>query len=111
MCKDAASCTGDHAPKRGLCAGAANIQCCLPKIVAAPAPPAAGECVSATQGVNVRDRATTSGSQVLLLAMAGEQFTKTGESGGWLHVANARGSGWSFGSFWRPRVPRLLTCI
>ncbi len=49
----------------------------------------------------MRDRPTTAGSQVLLLAMAGEQFAKLGEQGGWLRVSNGRGTGWSFGDFWQ----------
>jgi hypothetical protein len=102
VCKDAAQCT-EGTPKHGLCPGAANIQCCLPRIQGAPIPQPqpAGACVRAKQGVNVRDRPSTSGTQVLLLAMAGEQFTQLDEQGGWLHVSNGRGSGWSFGTYWQ----------
>ncbi len=60
-------------------------------------PPTVASCVQAKQGVNIRTAPSTSGTQVLLAAMAGERFTKIDERSGWIRVTNSRGSGWSFG--------------
>lgn len=98
VCKDVSTCDG--IPKRGLCAGPTNIQCCLPRTAPAPGGPAVpGKCVQARQGVNVRSAPSTSNSQIRLLAFGGEQFTQVEESGGWLKITNPRGSGWSYGRF------------
>ncbi len=100
VCKDVNACTSGT-PKRGLCPGAANIQCCLPNQQAPPvvvvAPPTTN-CVQAKQGVNVRSSPSTSGSQIRLLAFGGERFEKSEEQNGWFHISNTRGSGWSYGT-------------
>lgn len=48
----------------------------------------------------MRSSPSVSGSQVRLMAFGGEHFTQTDESNGWLRVSNARGSGWSYGTYW-----------
>ena len=38
---------------------------------------------------------------MVLVAFAGEEFKEEANEGGWYKVSNARGTGWSFGTFYR----------